>query len=48
VSRIDKPTPTTYGEETDLREDELICPVTHLAYLKGTVNPHIDNEGKVL
>ena len=45
---IDKPTPTGNGEEWDLREDELVCPVTHLVYLKGTLNPHIDSEGKAV
>lgn len=36
------------GDDTDLREDELICPVTHLTYLRGTQNPYIDNEGKAV
>ena len=34
--------------ELELREDEAVCPVTHLTYLKGTTNPHIDKEGKPL
>jgi len=45
---IDKPTPAAHGDATDLREDEATCPVTHLVYLKGTCNPHIDNEGNPL
>ena len=45
---IDKPTPAAHGEATDLRADELVCPVTWLTYLKGTRNPHIDNEGNPL
>ena len=45
---IDKPTPAAHGEATDLREDELVCPVTYLVYLRGTSNPHIDNEGNPL
>ena len=46
--RIDKPTPAAHSDETGLREDELVCPVTYLTYLKGTCNPHIDDEGKAL
>ena len=45
---IDKPTPVNHGDATDLREDELVCPVTYLVYLRGTSNPHIDNEGNPL
>lgn len=45
---IDKPTPAAHGDETGLREDEAVCPVTHLSYLKGTTNPHIDQKGNPL
>lgn len=45
---IDKLTPAVYGDETGLREDESVCEITHLSYLRGTGNPHIDEKGKAL
>ena len=44
----EKPTPANDRDETDLHDDELICPVTHLAYLRGTSNPHINSKGKAV
>lgn len=35
------------GSEGELREDEVVCEVSHLTYYKGLKSsPHIDEEGR--
>jgi len=44
-----RPLQRNEGFETELRDDEVVCPVTHLTYFKGLKrSPHVDEEGRLV